>query len=66
VAALGMELGVVPALWVALQAGWARGALAGGAGPGMGGSQRPGLDAGGPVRQNAGLRPGDGAARERA
>jgi hypothetical protein len=56
-AALAMELGVVPALWVALQAGWARGTLAGGG--------APGLDGGGALGQKAGGRHGTGAAAAR-
>ena len=43
--ALVMELGVVPALWVALQAGWARGAMA--AARAEHGGHRAGLDAAG-------------------
>ncbi len=62
-AALGMELGVVPALWVALQARWAHGAMAQAPGPPVRGA---GLDAGGPLGQKAGPGCGDGTARERA
>jgi hypothetical protein len=63
--ALVMELGVVPALWVALQAGWARGTIADGAGPRRMGSDRAGLDAAGALGQKAGARPVDGAAAAR-
>jgi hypothetical protein len=66
VAALVMELGVVPALWVALQARWAGVALALVAPARAGRAPRAGLDAGGPLRQKAGARCGNGTARERA
>ena len=56
VAALVMELGVVPVLWVALQAGWACGTLV----------PRTGLDAAGSLGHKAGARRVDGAAREQA
>lgn len=52
--ALAMELGVVPALWVAVQVRWACS------------TSRAGLDGAGAVGQKAVGRRGDGAARERA
>jgi hypothetical protein len=51
--ALGMELGVVPALWVAVQLRWACGG-------------RAGLDAARAVGQNTAWRRREAAARERA
>jgi hypothetical protein len=60
--ALLMELGVVPALWLALRAG---AAMARGGRPDADGADAAGLDGTGAVGQKAGGRPGDGAARAR-
>jgi hypothetical protein len=65
-AALAMELLVVPALWVALQARWARAATMSGARMAGEGADRPGLDATGSLGQKAHGRRGDAAGRERA
>ncbi|BDG71468.1 DUF4345 domain-containing protein [Roseomonas fluvialis] len=65
-AALGMELVVVPALWVALQARWACAATMPAARMAGDGAHGAGLDAAGSLGQKAERRRGDAAGRERA